>query len=105
MASPGLDLGRFTDPSVLILSSLAAGEKHGYAIIKDVEALSGVRMGPGTLYGALARLEQRGLVEGAAPEGRRRPYRLTPEGRRRLGLQLAGMRDFAQLGLERLATA
>lgn len=105
MAPPDLDLGRFTDPAVLILSSLAAGERHGYAIIQDVEALSGARMGPGTLYGALARLEQRGLVEGAEPEGRRRPYRLTPEGRRQVGRQLAGMRAFAQAGLDRLATA
>ena len=54
------DLGRFSDPGLLILTSLADGEKHGYAMMEDIEALCGVRLGPGTLYGALARLERRG---------------------------------------------
>jgi hypothetical protein len=44
-------LGRFADPSLLILTSLADGPKHGYAIMTDVAAFSGVRMEPGTLYG------------------------------------------------------
>ena len=48
------DLGRFSDPSLLILSSLAAGPKHGYAMILDIEAFSGTRLEPGTLYGAIA---------------------------------------------------
>src|SRR5215467_11811459 len=49
------ELGRFSDPSLLILASLAGGPKHGYAMMEDIEAMSGVRLGPGTLYGALAR--------------------------------------------------
>jgi DNA-binding PadR family transcriptional regulator len=104
MTTRQVDFGRFTDPALMILSSLADGDKHGYAIIQDVAALSGSRMGPGTLYGALARLEQRGLIESTEPEGRRRPYRLTKEGRHQLGQQLAGMHEFVQVGLKRLAT-
>jgi DNA-binding PadR family transcriptional regulator len=53
-------LGRFGDPSVLIMASLASGPKHGYALIKDIQEFAGAALGPGTLYGALARLEQRG---------------------------------------------
>jgi hypothetical protein len=56
------DLGQFADPSLLILTSLADGPKHGYAIMTDVAGFSGVRMEPGTLYGALSRLERRGWV-------------------------------------------
>ena len=55
-------LGRFTDPAVLILSSLASGDKHGYALVKDIFEFADVTLGPGTLYGALTRLEQRGLI-------------------------------------------
>jgi DNA-binding PadR family transcriptional regulator len=50
------DLGRFSDPSILILASLAGGKKHGYAIMEDIEAMARVRLGTGTLYGAIARL-------------------------------------------------
>ena len=72
------------DPTLLLLASLAGGEKHGYAIMTDVEAFAGVELGAGTLYGAITRAEQRGLIEPAAPPGRRRPYRLTPAGRQHL---------------------
>ena len=71
---------RSTDPGLLVLSSLAGGPKHGYAITKDVEEVAGVRLGPGTLYGALSRLEERGLIEAMPSEDRRRPYRLTGDG-------------------------
>lgn len=64
----------------LILSSLADGEKHGYALTKDVEEFAGIRLAPGTLYEALARLEKIGLIEPVACEDRRRPYRLTAAG-------------------------
>jgi DNA-binding PadR family transcriptional regulator len=105
MTAHPLDFGRFTDPALMILTSLADGDKHGYAIIQDVAELSGSRMGPGTLYGALARLEQRGLIASTEPEGRRRPYRLTQEGRDQLGQQLAGMHEFVQVSLKRLAAS
>ena len=72
-----LDLGRFAEPSLYILASLTEGPKHGYAIMTDVETITGKAMGPGTLYGALARLERRGLIEALEPVERRRPYRLT----------------------------
>jgi Transcriptional regulator PadR-like family len=74
------DLGRFADPSLLILTSLSDGPKHGYAIMSDVTEFSGVRMEPGTLYGALSRLERRGWVRPLATEERRRPYGITAAG-------------------------
>jgi len=99
------DLGRFSDPSLLILASLAGGPKHGYAMIEDIERLSGTKLGPGTLYGALARLEGRGLIEPLPAEDRRRPYRLTGLGAAVLREQLTSLRAFATTGLQRLATA
>ncbi|GCE06170.1 PadR family transcriptional regulator [Dictyobacter aurantiacus] len=99
------DLGRFSDPSILILSSLAGGTKHGYAIMEDVESIAHVRLGTGTLYGAIARLEEHGLIEALPAEGRgRRPYRLTAAGIAFLREQLTGMEALATLGLRRLAT-
>jgi DNA-binding PadR family transcriptional regulator len=96
------DLGRFAEPSLYILVSLSSGPKHGYAIMTDVEAISGAPMGPGTLYGALARLERRGLIEALPPEDRRRPYRLTGLGASTLAAQLASLEGFVRTGLARL---
>ncbi len=81
--------------------SLADGPKHGYAIMADVEAVGGAKMGPGTLYGALARLEQRGLIEALEPEERRRPYRLTSAGDATVRAQLERLAEFAATGLAR----
>jgi DNA-binding PadR family transcriptional regulator len=102
---PLAPLRRFADPGLLILSSLAEGEKHGYAISHDIERFSGQRVGPGTLYGALGRLEGRGLIEPTTPEGRRRPYRLTGAGRAALRTQLASLKEFSTIGLRRLGEA
>ncbi len=99
------ELGRFSDPSLLILASLAAGPKHGYAMIEDIEQMAGVRLGPGTLYGALARLEARGLIRPLAAEDRRRPYQLTGLGTAALREQLVSLQSFAETGLRRLAHA
>jgi DNA-binding PadR family transcriptional regulator len=96
-------LGRFAEPGVLILSSLADGEKHGYALITDIEAFAGVTLGPGTLYGALTRLEERGLVEAMPTDGRRRPYRLTTAGAQALHAYLTHARTVTSVGLRRLA--
>jgi len=74
--------GRSNDPPILILTSLADGEKHGYALLQDIEEFAGVRLGPGTLYGAISRLEERGLIEAVGSSGRRRPYRLSAAGER-----------------------
>lgn len=102
MSDSNLELGRFAEPSLYILVSLSDGPKHGYAIMTDVESISGSPMGPGTLYGALARLERRGLIEALEPEERRRPYRLTGLGARTLEAQLKRLSGFAQTGLARM---
>jgi DNA-binding PadR family transcriptional regulator len=87
---------------MLVLASLANGPKHGHAMIEDIAGMCGTRLGPGTLYGAIARLEQRGWIEPLAPEDRRRPYRITAEGTRVLSARLRTMRRFAEIGLGRL---
>ena len=74
------DLGRFADPSLLILTSLADGPKHGYAIMTDVADFGDVAMEPGTLYGALTRLERRGWIRPLDSDDRRRPYEITAAG-------------------------
>jgi DNA-binding PadR family transcriptional regulator len=98
-------MARENDPPLLILTSLASGPKHGYALQQDIEAFAGVRLGPGTLYGAIARLEERGLIEPAGPAGRRRPYRLTAGGAESLETTLASMRAIVMEGSARLARA
>src|SRR3954454_6373754 len=98
----GDELGRWAEPALLVLVSLAEGDKHGYAITADIAEQVGVTLGPGTLYAALARLEERGLIEGLAAEGRRRPYRLTMAGAAELSTQAARMRKLAALSLGRL---
>ena len=102
MPESNQELGRFAEPSLLILVSLSDGAKHGYAIMTDVESGTGRPLGPGTLYAALARLEERGLIEALDPVDRRRPYRLTGLGATVLKEQLAGLEAFARLGLRRL---
>jgi DNA-binding PadR family transcriptional regulator len=99
------DLGRFSEPALLILISLAEGPKHGYAMTQDIEVVSGQRLGPGTLYGAIARLEARGWIEPLPAADRRRPYRLTGAGERALKHRLEGMRAMARVGASRLANA
>jgi DNA-binding PadR family transcriptional regulator len=96
------ELGRWSDPPLLVLSSLAGGEKHGYAMVADIEEIAGVHLGPGTLYGALSRLESQGLIEPAAPAGRRRPYRITAAGSRALEERLQTISEVADTGLRRL---
>src|SRR5437867_9470575 len=83
------DWGRFSDPALLILVSLAGGPKHGYAMTQDIERIADVKLGPGTLYGALTRLEEHGFIEPLPAEDRRRPYRLTDSGAAQLRAQLA----------------
>jgi DNA-binding PadR family transcriptional regulator len=99
------DASRPNDPTVLILTSLASGDKHGYALLQDIESFAGVRLGPGTLYGAISRLEQRGLIEGVGEPGRRRPYRITATGRAMLESALQDMRAIVDEGTARLSRA
>jgi DNA-binding PadR family transcriptional regulator len=98
------DFGRFSDPALLILSSLADGPKHGYGIMSDIETLTGLRLGPGTLYGALARLESSGFIKSLPAEDRRRPYQLTAKGITALRDELNLLQKLASTGLKRLAT-
>ncbi len=93
---------RTNDALALILTSLASGPKHGHALAKDIEAFAGVRLGPGTLYGAITRLEERGLIEPLPEADRRRPYRLTAAGASALADQVAEMRRVADVGATRL---
>lgn len=90
------------DPDVLILTSLAGGAKHGYALTKDIERFAGVSLGPGTLYGAISRLEDRGLIQAVGADDRRRPYRLTTAGRSSLKNAVGEMERVAREGAKRL---
>jgi DNA-binding PadR family transcriptional regulator len=96
------ELGRTNEPAVLILTSLASGTKHGYALAKDIGEFAGVTLGPGTLYGAITRLEERGLIEATAGDKRRRPYRITASGRAALVAAVREMRSIADEGAARL---
>jgi DNA-binding PadR family transcriptional regulator len=100
-----LDLGRFSEPALLILISLADGPKHGYAMTQDIEALSGQKLGPGTLYGAIARLEARKWIEPLPAEDRRRPYKLTVAGHGVLKHRLASLKTVTRIAQSRLANA
>ena len=95
-------LGHYSDPPLLVLASLANGPKHGHLMIEDIVRLCGTRLGPGTLYGAIARLEQQGWIEPLPPEKRRQPYRITAEGLRVLRAKLTTLQQFAKTGLKRL---
>jgi DNA-binding PadR family transcriptional regulator len=91
------------DPRLLVLVSLAAAPQHGHGILLDVAEFAGVRLGPGTLYGAISRLESEGLIEAMAPEGRRRPYRLTDRGDSLLRQRLDGLERTVRAGRRRVA--
>jgi DNA-binding PadR family transcriptional regulator len=88
---------RTTDPAFLILTSLADGPKHGHALLKDIAAFAGVRLGPGTLYGAITRLEEQGLIEPLQADDRRRPYRITAIGSEQLEDAVRVMRRVAEV--------
>ncbi len=97
------DLGRFSEPALFILLALADGPKHGYAMTQDIEQLAGHRPGPGTLYGAIARLEARHWIEALPAQDRRRPYRLTAAGERVLRHRLRMLHTLTRIGRARLA--
>lgn len=98
-------LGRFSEAALLILISLAGGAKHGYAMMEDIVTFADVRLGAGTLYGALTRLEARGFVEALPAADRRRPYRLTVAGAAYLHTKLAGLDACVATGRKRLAVS
>lgn len=90
------------DSQTLVLCALAGGPSHGYAINAFIEELTGQRLGPGSLYGALTRLEAKGLIEALEEQGRQRPVRLTPKGRALLEEELKEMARVAATGLKHL---
>jgi DNA-binding PadR family transcriptional regulator len=99
------DLGRFSDAGLLVLASLADGAKHGYAMIADIDRFSGTTLEPGTLYGAVARLEKAGWIQALPAEDRRRPYRLTATGELVLRRRLEAMQRVVAAGVNRLGSA
>ena len=99
------DFGRFSEPALLILISLAERPRHGYAMSDDIAELTGDRPGPGTLYGAISRLETRGFISPKASEGKRRIYEMTAVGRKALKARLAAMERVMQAGRDRLVFA
>jgi DNA-binding PadR family transcriptional regulator len=95
-------MGYYSDPPLLVLASLASGPKHGHSMIEDIERLCGTRLGPGTLYGAIGRLEQLGWIEPLPAEERRQPYRITAEGVSVLRAKLTTLQHFTKSGLKRV---
>lgn len=87
---------------MLVLLSLTDGPKHGYAITEDIRQQTGIRLGPGTLYGSLTKLAARGLISPLQSEDRRRPYEITAAGRAALQAQLASWSRIVEAGKARL---
>jgi DNA-binding PadR family transcriptional regulator len=104
-SEPFATFGRYAGPATLILSSLADGPKHGYALTKDIEGFAEVRISPGTMYEALGRLERQGLIEPVESDDRRRPYKLTADGVVALRAHLDAQRRIADVGLRRLRSS
>jgi len=94
-----------SDPTLLVLASLADGEKHGYAIMEDVQSFANIRLGPGTLYGAITRLEERGWIRPVGSRDRRQPYRLTAAGQQYLNEQIATLDRVIKTAARRLKHA
>ena len=103
--APPTDRERCSEPALLILISLADGPKHGYAMTRDILELSGQKLGPGTLYGAIAWLEERGWIEALDADDRRRPYRLTDAGGAAVRARVERLRAVARIGHARLVGA
>lgn len=96
-------VSKLNGPALLVLTSLAAGPKHGHALLKDIESFAGDRLGAGTLYGAIARLEERGLIVALPEEDRRRPYAITPTGAALYREVISEMDQIVEVGRARLA--
>ena len=94
-----------SDPGLLVLASLAEGEKHGYAMMEDIERFANIRLGPGTLYGAITRLEQRGWIRPVKSQDRRQPYCITAAGQHYLEEQLVSLDRVVKAAMRRLKHA
>jgi DNA-binding PadR family transcriptional regulator len=94
-----------SDPTLLVLASLAEGEKHGYAMMEDVQRFAGIRLGPGTLYGAITRLEEKGWIRPVASDDRRQPYAITAAGKKHLEEQIGALEQIVKTAQRRLKHA
>ncbi len=94
-----------SDPTLLVLSSLAEGDKHGYAMMQDIETFAGIRLGPGTLYGAITRLEEHGWIRPAGAKNRRQTYTITALGQQHLREELATLHQIVKTGRARVKHA
>jgi DNA-binding PadR family transcriptional regulator len=107
MRHVSIDDKPLSEPVVLILTSLASEPMHGYALLKDVEQLSGgrVRLSTGTLYGAIRRLLEDGWIERFEQTDTSRDkqaYRVTVRGRAQLHAEIARLRQLLQAAATRL---
>lgn len=93
---------RFSEPTLFVLISLAESKKHGYAIMEDIEQSYGSKIGPGTLYGAISRLEEQELIEALPTEDRRKPYQITQKGQLYLEEKLKEIETVTKIGFQRL---
>lgn len=97
------DLGRFSEPGLRVLVSLASGPKHGWLIAEEIEAQTGRRPQPATLYGAISRLEASGLIRALEQDGRRHPFAITSSGRQVLEARLEDLAGLVREGRRALA--
>jgi DNA-binding PadR family transcriptional regulator len=101
--APPAALGRFGEPATLVLLSLVSGPKHGYAIMINVEEEMGFKLGPGTLYGAIAKLIKLGMIKAIKTKDRAKPYQITDSGREAVSEYLRTWSPIIALGKKRLA--
>jgi DNA-binding PadR family transcriptional regulator len=94
-----------SDPTLLVLASLADGDKHGYAMMEDSHRFAAVRLGPGTLYGAITRLEERGWIRPVPSADRRQPYQITAAGKKHLEEQVDALEQIVKTAQRRLKHA
>ncbi len=93
---------RFSEPSLFVLISLAEKNCHGYAIMEDIEKNYNIKLGAGTLYGAITRLEKAGYIQVLESDDRKKPYKLTDAGREYLRNQIKEIQEITSLGAKRL---
>ena len=99
-----------SEPVFLILTSLADQPRHGYALMQDIQQMSNERvmLSTGTLYGALRRLLEDGLIERFQQKDKSRDkqaYKLTVEGRRQVRLEMNRMKQLMRIAATRMKEA
>ena len=83
--------------------SLAESARHGYSVMQDIEQFSGIKLGPGTLYTAITRLVEKGMIRPEPAANRQRPYRITKTGLAALAEEVKKMRRIVNVGARRLS--